>query len=216
MLRTSLLIASLVPSALALADGHAVALKIGALGAGAEYTYAVSDRLGVRAAIYGSQIGADAEGAGIDYEADVIWDSIAVGLDFHPGGSPFRLSLGVLKNDNRVQAIARPSGTVEIGNGTYAQSGVGTLTARFGFDDTATYAGLGWDWSRNRERFGVSLDIGLVDQGDPVVRMTATGALAADPGFRADLAAEEAELSLEEGADLDVVPFGSLGFVFRF
>jgi hypothetical protein len=37
----------------------------------------------------------------------------------------------------------------------------------------------------------------------------------ADPDFRADLAADENELSLEEGGDLDVLPFASLGLVFR-
>lgn len=216
MRRAAVFVTCLLPAGLALADGHAVALKLGAFGAGAEYTYAASERIAVRAALYGSQIGAEAEAAGIDYEVDVIWDSVAVGIDFHPGGTPFRLSLGVLKNDNGLRAIARPTNSIEIGNRDYAAAGVGTLMARFGFDDTATYAGLGWDWSRNRRRFGVSFDIGLVDQGLPAVRLTATGALAADPGFRADLAAEEAQLSREEGGDLDVLPFGSLGFVFRF
>ena len=76
-------------------------------------------------------------------------------------------------------------------------------------------AGVGWDWSRDKRLFGMSLDIGVVDQGDPVVTLQGNGTLLGNPSFEQDINAEEIELA-GEASDLDLVPFLSLGFQFRF
>src|SRR5688572_24943480 len=114
---TTLLIA--FPAGTALAQDHAIGAKLGSLGLGAEYTYAFNERLAIRAAIFGSQFGFDEERSGIDYEFDLVWDSLSVGVDFHPLQSPFRLSFGALKNDNGLRAVSRPTSNVEIGDTLY-------------------------------------------------------------------------------------------------
>jgi hypothetical protein len=82
------------------------------------------------------------------------------------------------------------------------------------FDDTATFLGLGWDWSRDKRLFGMSFDVGVLDQGDPAVTLRGTGTLLGNPAFQQDIAEEVAQIEGE--IDYDVVPFVSVGFQFRF
>jgi hypothetical protein len=206
----ALLVAS---QSLAHAEGHALGLKAGALGLGVEYTYSLSERVALRGGLNGSEYGFDEEESGIEYDFDFVWDSVSLAVDFHPLKSAFRLTAGYLKNDNRLEAVSTPSGNVTIGDTVYTPQQVGTLVGRASFDD-ATMLGLGWDWSRAR-RFGVSLDLGALDQGAPNVDLIGTGPALGSPAFQADIAAERAELE-EALADLDVLPYVTLGFVFRF
>jgi hypothetical protein len=215
MLRAVTLGLLALPAASAFAEGHAVGLKVGAFGLGAEYTHELTERLAVRGAIYGSQLGFDAEESGIDYEADVVWDSLTAGVDFHPLQSALRLSLGIMKNDNALELVSRPATSQTIGDTTYTPAQIGVLLGSIGFDDTATFAGIGWDWSRDASVFGMSLDIGVVDQGKPVVTLRGSGTLLGDPAFQQDINAEAVQLT-DEASDLDLVPFLSLGFQFRF
>jgi hypothetical protein len=216
MLRTAVVILALSPTCAAFGEGHALAVRVGALGIGPEYTYQLNDRVALRGAVYGSELGFDDEQSGIEYDFDVVWDSIAVGVDFHPLKSALRLSTGVLKNDNGLRAVAQPTTNQTIGDTTYTPAQIGTLRGSVGFDDTATFLGLGWDWSRDKRIFGMSFDIGVVDQGDPIVTLTGSGTLLGDPAFQQDIDAEEAELRGSLDGDVDVVPYLSLGFVFRF
>lgn len=197
------------------ADGHTLGLKAGALGLGLEYTYAITDRWSVRGGLNGAGLGFDGEESDIEYEFDVVWDSLTLGVDLHPMRSPFRLSLGVMRNDSRLDAESRPTGNVEVGDTTYTPAEVGTLTGRIGFDDTAVYAGLGWDWSRKNSRFGTSFDIGVLDQGAPAVSLRGSGTLLGNPAFEQDIAAEQADLQ-DSVDDLDLVPYLTVGFMFRF
>jgi hypothetical protein len=215
MLRRMTLGLLALPASAALAEGQAFGLKVGALGLGAEYTYELTDRIALRGALYGSELGFDAEESGIEYQSDVIWDSLSAGVDFHPLKSALRLSVGFLKNDNALELVSRPTGNVTVGDTSYTPAQVGTLTGRMHFDDTATFAGVGWDWSRDARVFGMSFDLGVVDQGAPVVTLQGNGTLLGNPAFEQDINAEEAELA-DAASDLDIVPFVTIGFQFRF
>lgn len=203
-----------LPASIALADGHAVGLKVGALGFGAEYTHELTERIAVRGGLYGSQIGVDVEESDIRYEGDVVWDSIVAGVDFHPLKTALRLSGGFIKNDNRLELLSRPTAPQTIGDTTYTPAQIGTLEGGIRFDDTATFVGLGWDWSRDKSLFGMSFDLGIVDQGDPTVFLRGSGTLLGNPSFEQDIAAESTQL--EDEADVDIVPFFTVGFQFRF
>jgi hypothetical protein len=195
------------------AEGHALGLKAGALGLGLEYTYTLNERVAFRGGFNGSEYGFDDEESGITYDFDFVWDSLSLAVDFHPLKSAFRLTAGLLKNDNRLEALSRPTTNVTIGDTVYTPQQIGTLIGRASFDD-ATMLGVGWDWSREK-RFGVSLDVGVLDQGDPTVTLLGTGPLLGNAAFQADIAAETAELDASL-ADYDLVPYLTLGFVFRF
>jgi hypothetical protein len=199
----------------AAAENHAVAARVGALGLGLEYTYSLTEKVGLRLGLNGSELGFGAEESGIEYDFDLVWDSVSVAVDFHPLRNPLRLTGGLLRNDNRLEAVSRSAGNLTVGDTTYTPAEIGTLTGRVAFDDTAPFIGVGWDWSRQKERFGLSFDLGVVRQGTPRVSLRADGAIVGDPAFASDVAAEEIELadSLE---DFDLLPFASLGLVFRF
>jgi hypothetical protein len=207
--------ALLIVESTAFAEGHAVAAKAGALGLGVEYTHELNERLAFRAGLNGSQYGFDQQESGIRYDFDLVWESLAIAVDFHPLRNPFRLSGGFLRNDNRFEAISRPTGNTTIGDTTYTPSQIGTLIGVVEFDDTAPLAGIGWDWSRSKNLFGISLDLGILSQGSPSVRLTGTGTMFSNPAFESDLRAEEAELEASLD-DLDLVPYLTVGFVFRF
>jgi hypothetical protein len=196
------------------ASQNAFALKVGALGLGIEYSRSFGDRLAVRGALYGAEVGFDGDEGDIEYESDLIWDSYSIGVDFHPGRGPFRLSGGVLKNDNRIEASSTPVASEEIGNSNYTAAQIGTLNGLITFDDSAAFGGVGWDWSRDGG-FGMSLDLGVVSQGSPAASLSATGSAASNPSFQQDLAREELQIE-DDLEDLDLLPYVSLGFVFRF
>ncbi len=194
---------------------NSIALQIGALGIGVEYSHSFGDRVALRGALYGSQAGFDGDEGDIDYTFDLIWDSFLLGIDVHPGKGPFRLSGGYLRNDNRLEAVSTPTSPEEIGDTIYTPAMIGTLNGFITFDDSAAFGGLGGDWSRNKDGFGMSLDLGVVSQGNPLVDLQATGTAANNPAFQQDLAAEEAQIQ-EDVEGLELVPYISLGFVFRF
>ena len=196
------------------AEDHSVGAKVGMLGIGVEYTYRISNLLSARASINGSSYSFDESKSGIDYSLSLDFDSIAVGIDFHPRGGATRFSVGLLSNDNGISARSNPTQSYDIGGTTYTAAEVGTVSAAIGFDSTAPYAGIGWNWMRDKS-FGVTLDLGVVSQGSPGVSLTASGPILGDPNFADDIAAEELQLE-DDLDDFDLYPFGTLGFVFRF
>lgn len=213
-IRIGLLISLALIQAEAMAQDHAIGVKAGLLGIGVEYSYSFSERIAVRGLLFGSSYSFDATESFIDYDFELNWDSLSVAVDLHPFTGPFRLSAGLMNNDNGLRARSTPANDVEIGGTIYTPAEVGSLSGRVGFDETAPYIGVGWDWSKSKH-FGFSLDLGVVSQGSPVVSLQASGSLLGDLGFAADLDAEEAELrnSLD---DLDLAPFASVGWAFRF
>jgi hypothetical protein len=204
----------LLPAA-AWAGDNAIGIKAGALGLGVEYTRNLSDRWAIRGGINGSQLGFDGQESGIDYQFDFLWDSLSIGVDLHPFKSPFRLTAGILRNDNGLNGESRPTSNVTIGNTSYSPAQVGVLTSTVGFKQTAPFLGLGWDWSRKRRHFGMSFDMGVLDQGSPRVTLRGSGTLLGDPAFQQDIAREEAQLR-DSLSDLDLLPYLTVGFVIRF
>jgi hypothetical protein len=202
-------------SAQVAAEDQTIAAKVGFLGLGVEYTYSVSERFGIRGGINGATYGFDAIESDIAYDFDLVWDSLSVAVDFHPTRKPFRVSAGLLSNDNGLDATSRLASAIVVGGTTYTPAEVGTLTAKIGFDSVAPFVGLGWDWSRNLSKFGVSFDLGVVSQGAPELTLTASGTLLGDPIFNADLIAKRNELQRALD-DFDLLPFATLGFVFKF
>ncbi len=215
MIRRLVLVLGLLgPASVAWADGQAIGLRAGALGLGVEYTYELTDRLALRGGLNGSKFGFDDERSGISYNFDLVWDSLSVTFDFHPLKSAFRVSGGVLRNDNRLDAVSRPANDITVGDTTYTPDEVGTLAGRVSFKHTAPFVGVGWDWSRKRRHFGMSLDLGVVDQGAPKVSLEGSGTLLGDPGFEADIEKERADLA-GSLSNLDLLPYLTVGFVIR-
>lgn len=213
---TGLLAVLLLSSTTAVAEDHAVGARIGLLGLGLEYSYRLSDFITIRGGLNGSGYSFDDTESGVNYDFDLDFDSLSVGVDVHPMKGAFRVSAGFLQNDSALRLVGMPAGgTYEIDGVDYDAADVGQLRGRIGFDSTAPFLSLGWDFLRDR-KIGMALDLGIIDQGAPLVSLDAIGGvLEGNATFEADLAAEQAELSADVD-DLDIYPFASFGVVFRF
>lgn len=209
-------IAALLTAPLTQADGLAMSGKAGTLGLGVEVS-------GGPGAHFNARVGANYfdydysdEYENIDYDMELDLRSVAAMLDWHPAGGSFRLTGGMLFNQNEIHAEAKPEGSYEIGGTDYPAALVGDLTGDIGFDDYAPYVGLGWASGNGGDGgFGMSLDLGVAYQGSPDVALAASGPIAADPGFQSDLAAEQQALA-DDLEDYKYYPVVAVGFNYRF
>jgi len=189
----------------------AVTGKVSTLGLGGEVTIPIVPNLNTRLGI--NAFGYDYRGTegDIKYDLDLQLRSFSGLLDWHPFAGSFRLSGGLLVNQNELSAQARFTTDQLIGGTIYRPAQIGTLRGSIGFDDLAPYVGIGWGNAVGEDkRWRFVIDLGVVFQGSPRVSLTADGLLAADPAFQADLARERKELA--EGLDAfrfyPVVAFG--------
>lgn len=192
-----------------------VAAGAGTLGAGLSLTVGVNEKLNGRVGFGRLTADDEFEESGVRYNAELTLGGIYALLDWHPGASGFRVSGGLVLNDNELLGNAILTGNVEIGNTTYTPAQVGTLQATIGFDDVAPYIGIGWGNAASGERgVGFSFDLGVMLQGDADVDLVASNPAVS----QADLQQEEQNLQreLDEFVNLDVYPVASLGISFSF
>lgn len=198
----------------ALADDFWVGAKVGTLGLGLEAAWRPIPWMDLRAG--GNLYDYEESGsqAGINYDATLQLSTYYLTANFLFPASPFRISVGGFSNSNEVQMISAENSTFNIGGTSYSAADVGTLSSITSFDSTSPYLGAGFDFSLFG-KVGLSLDFGVLWQGDPKVSLTANGLLADDPTFIASL--EEERIELEDDMDaLKAYPVVSLGFNFNF
>lgn len=203
----------------ALADTGDIALgvKAGTLGAGIEGTAGLLPGLNLRAGANAFSIDFDADTSDIDYELEVDLLSFPVLLDWHPfKDSGFRISAGVLINQNEADAEASAQNSYTIGGTTYTPAELGTLTGKIDYNELAPYVGIGWGNAVGKDnRWSFSFDFGVVFQGEPNIDLKANGTMASDPTFQANLAEEKRKLE-DELDDYKYYPVVSLGITYKF
>ncbi|MGI9205402.1 MAG: hypothetical protein ACR2Q3_15405 [Woeseiaceae bacterium] len=191
-------------------------VKAGTLGFGAEVAWRPLEWLAVRAGANYFDYDDSGSQAGINYDGTLALDTYYVTGNVHFPLSPFRLTAGAFANNNEVRLSSVDTDSFLIGDNPVPYTGdeIGTLRSTASFDSLAPYLGAGFDFDI-MDRFGLSLDFGVLLQGDPTLITTADGTLALDPGLIDDLNAETQEL-LDEMDDLKIYPVVSLGFNFNF
>jgi hypothetical protein len=204
----------------------AMAGKAGTLGVGAELTVGLSPhwnvRLGANAFNYSDD---NREASGIFYDAEAKLRTGTALLDFHPGGSGFRLTGGFVFNDTRIEASSLPpaSGFYEIGGVQVPAALVGTLDGTAEFDPVVPYAGIGWGNAvAAGKKVGFFLDLGVIFQGQAEVTLTPN----IPPGspLNAPIAREALQILLdreeqdieEDAADYDLYPVVAIGVSDKF
>ena len=100
------------------------------------------------------------EVSNIEYDLKLNLQSLGLMLDLHPFGSSFRITGGVLINNNDFSLKAQ-SDDLEIGQRDYK----GELNVKTDFGKLAPYASFGWASNRRNEGLGFFLDIGTFFQG---------------------------------------------------
>jgi hypothetical protein len=132
---------------------------------------------------------------GTDYDVRMRMGAATALLDWHPFAGSFHLSGGLFASRNGFDLEAKASPSYDVGGVAYASADVGTLRGSAKVRRLAPYFGLGWGNAfKRRGRFGWILDLGVVPQGSPKTTLGASGGLASDPAFEAQLTREAGEL----------------------
>lgn len=189
-------------------------LKAGTLGLGVEASWKPLKYLDLRVGGNAFTYNDDGAQAGIDYEQELTLESFYATANILFNNSPMRLTLGGYANGNELYMVNDSMQDQDIGGVVYSGAGIGTLTSTTTFTDFSPYFGIGYDFDF-KKRFGISVDFGVLWQGDPVVTLVADGALSVDPGFQAALEAERQELE-EEMSNFKAWPVLQVGIVYRF
>jgi hypothetical protein len=195
------------------AEGFALGLRAGSTGIGAELTARLSDSFNVRVGGSGYSYNRSREVSDIAYDGTLHLSSGSAALDWHPGGSAFRLSAGLMLHGNKLSGVAVPTGTITIGNQTYTPSQIGTLTATADYDrHLAPFATIGAGNGARGGRVFVSFEAGVALSGTPKIALVASRSTA-DLDSNLQIEAQQVQDDLNW---LKLYPIVSLGIGIRF
>lgn len=210
----------LVYGAAASADVGA-SLRAGTLGAGVEFNVGLSEKLNARLGYSMYDYDQTVEDTDVVYDGTLKLSNSSALLDWHAFGGGFRLSLGAIGTNSKVDVLGRPTaGAYEIGDRVFTAAEVGQLKGKVTMGRTvAPYVGFGWGNPVDAEgRITVLLDIGAAYMGSPQVELTAVCGVAT--ASRCDLLQAEADREEQELAEeskmYEWYPVMSLGFAVRF
>ena len=198
-----------------------VGVKAGTLGLGVEGRWdPIIPWFDVRAGFNQYDYDDTRDYVGIDYDATLALDSYYLTGNFKFPASPFRFTVGAFSNGNELQMLSAESNgaTLEIGGVPFPVAQVGALQGTVSFEETAPYAGFGFDFEV-LGKAGVNLDLGVLWQGSPLVALEATNFDNLSPVEQALLgpALEVERVALEdEASDYKAWPVISLTFVYNF
>lgn len=191
----------------------ALGLKAGTLGAGAEVTTALTNRLNVRVggSFFPYSVKGDytEEEVNISYTADLSVQTLSALIDLHPFKNAFRLSVGAVYNGTAVDATARPTESYTVKQRTFSKEELGTLSGTVDYGSKiAPYAGIGFGNAVRGSRLDVTLDLGVIYTNSPSLDLKGTGMIA-------PTAEQDQELE-DELSGIKLYPVISLGLSYGF
>ena len=209
-MRKILAVALVLLPAVAQADGS-LGVRAGTLGLGLEFSYPISQRIGVRLNADSYNYSRTFNQDGIDYDGKAKLKTGSLLLDWYPFANNFRISAGPMYNGNKL-GLSTPMTTLTINNNTYQAA----LDGEVVFKKYVPYAGIGYGRPIGT---GLSLtfDLGVVFQGTPTATLngTCSPAPACTATFQSDLKAQEASLN-DSIKDFRYYPVITLGLAYTF
>ena len=174
----------------------AVGAQVGTPGLGANIQFALNDVIVLRGGYDVLQWDRDDSYQDVDYNAEIDFKSPGAFVDLHPFRNSFFVSGGAYFGERGVDLDATPTRDVRIGGVTFTPAQVGRLDGRIDLEDTAPFAGIGFDNTFTRGgRLGFRFTAGAVFGDAPVVNLQASGGTFSDnPIFQERLRQEEAEI----------------------
>jgi len=181
----------------------------GSLGLGVDFSVAISERVSFRGGANFQPYTVESEISDADFELDLPTPSFMATVDLHPGGRAFRFSAGAVYFGSDLELDAVLDENIEIGNNEYTPAEVGTLSGTFVTNAMAPYLGIGLG-NVGSGSSGFFFDFGFAFHGTPDVELTASGPIASDPAFQADLDLEIDEIR-DDASRLKAYPVLSFG-----
>ena len=153
-----------------------------------------------------------------DYNGKLKLSNLQAIANWHPFAGTFHLSAGFFISDNKVDVTAKAkSGTTyDIGGTTYTADQVGSVSGNVKLAKNAVpYIGLGWAKKPLKGGLGFFADIGVVFSSTPQTKLIATGPIASDTTFQANLQKEENNIN-HDLKPLRYYPVVQAGLMYRF
>ena len=205
---------------MASADTLAFTVNGGTTGLGAGLVFNVSEQVNVRGSYNWFEYSHEEEIDDLEYDLDLELSTVELLLDWHPFGSGFRITGGVVHNGTDLTGEGRPTstGTVKVGDQLFQAQEIGSVDAQVDFNSVAPYLGIGYGKPFG-QRLSFSADLGLVYQGSPDATLRARPGAGLDPVTQARLeqAAREEERELEDELDrFRYYPVARIGLAYAF
>lgn len=165
------------------AQAAGIGVRAGTTGLGADVAWNIAPTIDARVGYSGLKWGYDVNTSNASYKGDLHLSNLNALVDFHPLGPIFRLTGGVIFNENKYQATGHPNGIP------------GSFSATVEPEHRAApYLGIGWG---NVAGAGVNFyaDLGVMFMGSPKATITpdCTG-LTDCSALQSEAAAEQARL----------------------
>jgi hypothetical protein len=158
------------------AERFGVGFKAGTLGLGIEFTGAVNRWFALRGTWNQYDTSRSFDKEAITYDGKLKVGGYGVLADFYPSHTKFRLTVGILRNRNKVDLTSTPTSDVMIGDTTYTPQEIGTIDGEMTFRSTVPYFGIGYgNAAKGPHRVGFILDVGVEPQGSPRLTLAASG-----------------------------------------
>lgn len=176
------------------ASGLSIGVTAGTLGIGPELGYRISPLFGVRGSATFFGISHDFDVNDITYDGRLKLSTFGLSADLYPFQGGFRLSAGARINKNKIKMRATPTSVVSVGDNDYTPGQIGTLSGDVRTKDFSPTLTLGYAGGLSKGlKFGI--DAGAMFQGHPRTNdLKATGSLASNPAFLADIATEQRKI----------------------
>ena len=197
--------------------GVAVGATVGTPGSGLDVQVKIGPIFTLRGSLDRLGHSADKRYDGIDYNADIAFDTLGAFVDMHPLANGLMISGGAYLGSRDVALTATPTGPVDIGGQTYTPGQVGTLNGTVKLADIAPFVGIGWDDTFYRQsRWGFRAIAGVAWSDKPEVALTSTGgSLSNDATFRARLRDESRNIT-DEAEGYGLFPVIQVGLNYKF
>lgn len=196
-----------------------VGIRAGTTGLGGDIGFGIVPTLSARVGYSYLNYSTDIDVTDVNYDSKLKLSNASFLLDWSPLG-PFRITAGIIANDNKIDVTGTPSGGSFTINGvTYPAAAVGSLTGQIKTGNTAApYLGIGYG---NVAGAGVNFyfDLGVMFQGSPNATLTANcGAAAGTPlctQLQNQAAAEEQRLE-DKLKNYKYYPVANIGITIGF
>jgi len=195
-----------------------IGISAGTRGLNLELGYSVSPYFGARL------IGTDTSPTyktsrdDIDYKGHYDFKSLSLLGDWYPWAGAFRVSAGVVRDEDRIRAQAQPNGNgVVVVDGSYPLLPGDELNADGSFPHQyVPYLGIGLgNPAAHHQGAGFTADLGAMYTQNPTVTLSATGADASNPIAQYEVQQEQNRLN-NDLHKINVFPVANVGLYYGF
>lgn len=192
------MLAAAALSGVTAAQAAGAGLRIGTTGIGGDIGWAIAPTLGGRVGLSAGSWSTNVDSSDVNYDAKLKLGNFNAFLDWSPLG-PFRITAGLIANNNKVDVTGRPNGATYTFNGQpFAAAEIGSLSGTIKPErSVAPYLGIGYGnvWTRGVNFY---FDLGVMFQGSPKADLSLTcGTTTASRCSQAQAQVEQEERNLE-------------------